>query len=103
MEGSNLLSGVVEEENDSQSAQIEECKSGLKKKKKILWVISFVMCTCISALMIWVIIYYASKKQPKIPRPNPVQEWYKKESVYEILIQSFQDSSNNGIGDIKGN
>ena len=52
--------------------------------------------------MIWIISYYASKKQSKIPSPNPVQEWYKKESVYEILIQSFQDSSNNGIGDIKG-
>ena len=81
---------------------ISRCFSELKKNKKIRWILSFVTCTCISALMIWVIIYSASKKQPKLPSPNHVQEWYKKESVYEILIQSFQDSFNNGIGDIKG-
>ena len=104
-EESNQLIDVVEEEIDSLSAKIDECKSQCfrrLKKKKILWVLSFVTCTCISALMILVIIYCASPKQPKIPSSNPVQEWYKKESVYEILIQSFQDSSNNGIGDIKG-
>ena len=109
-EESKLLNGVVEKENESQPAHIEKsvrncisrCFRHLKKKKKILWVLSFVTCTCICALMIWVFIYHVSKNQPKEPSQNPVQEWYKKESVYEILIQSFQDSSNNGIGDIKG-
>ena len=105
-EESKPLNGVVEKENESQPAHIEKsvrncisrCCRHLKKKKKIQGVLFFVTCTCISAL----ITYFASKNQPKEPSQNPVQEWYKKESVYEILIQSFQDSSNNGIGDIKG-
>ena len=65
----------------------------------------YVIATCI------VITLSPPRSGPRCPR-RPVQKWFDKETVYEILPESFKDTSSkaangaakigDGVGDIKG-
>ena len=65
----------------------------------------YVIATCI------LITLSSPRSAPRCPR-RPVRKWFDKETVYEILPESFQDTSSkaangaakkgDGVGDIKG-
>ena len=65
----------------------------------------YVIATCI------VITLSSPRSSPRCPR-RPVRKWFDKETVYEILPESLQDTSSkaangaakkgDGVGDIKG-
>ncbi|XP_055949656.1 alpha-glucosidase-like isoform X1 [Argiope bruennichi] len=38
---------------------------------------------------------------PRCP-PAPTAEWYQKAAMYQVDVETFQDSDGNGVGDIKG-
>lgn len=78
-------------------------KEGLKKARLTL-LVGFLMGLALLIATIIIIVM-----APKYPY-RPGLKWYDKESVYEILPESFQDSSfknvynkkGDGVGDLKG-
>lgn len=84
-----------------------ECGSGdgmsLKKKRQIYLIVCLTIIKVVAAI---VIIVQASKRTDQGD-----QKWYNKDTVYEILPESFQDSNlkaeknatlGDGVGDING-
>lgn len=78
------------------------------KKVRLILFISY--CVGLVAMLVAAIIIIV--QTPKCPCP-PDQKWYDKDTMYEILPQSFQDSNpiagknatqtpGEGVGDIKG-
>ena len=86
--------------------------------KKVRLILFIIYCVGLVAMLVAAIIIIVLA--PKCPdRPDqkcsyrPDQKWYDKDTMYEILSQSFQDSnpkaekhptqkSGDGVGDIKG-
>lgn len=95
----------VNGEKELQAAR--ECGSGdgmsLKKKRQIYLIVVLTIIKVVAAI---VIIVQASKRTDQGD-----QKWYDKDTVYEILPESFQDSNlkaeknatlGDGVGDING-
>lgn len=89
-----------------------------KKRRLILLIIccvGLVIAMLVAAVAIIIIVQVLKSSYPpdqKCPYP-PDQKWYDKDTMYEILSQSFQDSNpkagkhatqtpGEGVGDIKG-
>lgn len=63
-------------------------------RKFLLWVVVSVLMAAIAAIAAMVVL---------IPKTcNPDLPWYQSKVFYEVSLDNFQDSNNDGIGDIKG-
>lgn len=76
-------------------------------KVRLILVVAFL----VGLIAMFVAAIVITVSAPRCPR-RPVQKWFDKETVYEILPESFQDTSSkaangaakkgDGVGDIKG-
>jgi len=100
--------------NDSYSSELEGKKSdefvGLRKEElakfandpywirlRIILLVTFII-TWLGMLVAAIVIIALAPRCP----PRPHQEWYEKAVIYQLQPNSFQDTDQNGYGDMKG-
>jgi neutral and basic amino acid transporter 1 len=67
-----------------------------KAARWVLFILFWVMWLAMLVAAVALIIV-----APKCPTPAPKQ-WWQKAPIYEVYVNSFKDSNNDGFGDLKG-
>lgn len=88
------------------SSSVDEMGLGKKGRKKLRLILLVGLLVGLASLIAGVVIILLAPKHPY----RPDLKWYDKDTVYEILPESFQDSSfknvytkkGDGVGDLKG-
>ena len=93
------------------------CNDHVDREKGVLWlkkrlVTIILICVGFAVIIMLVFIFFGTSSRHDISNHViPDRKWYDMETVYEILTESFQDSSakadnglqsGDGVGDLKG-